>query len=108
MTTPMNLAAADLLDRAAGRVERGWTQHVYAKDQHGSAVDPRFKGAVLWCAVGALACDRASGRVAEYAELSLMRATHQPISVWNDTFGRTQAEVVAAMRETAKRLRGDA
>lgn len=108
MTTPTNLAAADLLDRAAGRVERGWTQHVYAKDQHGLAVDPRFKGAVLWCAVGALACDRASGHVAEYAELSLMRLVSEPVSIWNDAPGRTQAEVAGLMRETAKRLRGDA
>jgi hypothetical protein len=45
---------ADVLRRAAARVERGWCQHKYARDAQGECRSPHDPDAVQWCMYGAL------------------------------------------------------
>ena len=82
----------DLL-KAAKRVERGWCQGAYSKD-----------GGV--CAFGAIILVEprdVAARVAMGQRLAnVLGLTFERIEMWNDTPGRTQAEVVAALRKAAE------
>lgn len=113
MTT---LSVADVLDRAADLIEPegAWTQGAYAKTadgnhfMHGDAA-----GAVCWCAIGAI--DKASasqgrdhpnylwlGAARQLADiLPQACGLNDTITTFNDDPGRTQAEVVAKLREAA-------
>lgn len=113
----MSAATAVVLDRAAALCERGWTQGTAARYDDGSPAECyRDNDAVCWCAIGAIS--RASyetegeARVLYNAsELALIEwsvsavSGYNSITAWNDAPERTQAEVVAALREAARRER---
>jgi hypothetical protein len=97
---------ADILDRAADLIEPegAWTQESYARDENGSGIaDGRHANAVCWCGVGAL--EKAGGDLVGDALAKAIRAVLpkdcESFVVFNDTLGRTQAEVVAKLREAA-------
>jgi hypothetical protein len=105
---------ADVLERAAARVERGWTRGHYARDARGRRASPRGRVAVAWCAEGAIAAEygmpSAEGPAYDaFLALSKLLRSVSPgaksVYDWNDAPGRTQAEVVAALREAARRAR---
>jgi hypothetical protein len=93
----------EIREAAARLLETGWTQGDYAADARGLGVDDHDPRAVRWCLVGALnvACpkgrDYANLRGGAYAELQRELGVGL-LSDWNDEPGRTQSEVVAAMR----------
>ena len=93
------LAAADLIEP-----EGRWVQVSFASDRHGLEVGVKSPYAVCFCALGAIQ------RVAQDtvdegpAYAALKRVVRGPISNWNDADGRTQAEVVAALRAAAASL----
>lgn len=87
-----------------------WAQGYYGFDANGDRADwADPQGAVCLCVVGALR--RAAGGkldIADAAEDVLIRVLppppgphESPAVYWNDTPGRTQAEVVAALRKAA-------
>jgi hypothetical protein len=98
-----NAKTADVLDAAADVLERdGWTRHAYYRD-------------TLWtgpvCAYGALYratsgdAMRPGAYAAEAATALGREIGGSPIS-FNDRPGQTKRSVVAAMRRTARKLRG--
>lgn len=97
-------AAADLLDKPGA-----WTQNEFARDAAGRAVYHTSSLATCWCARGAIAAvnDEEDDHTANNrnwkaaAQLMGFHDVHD-IEQWNDAPGRTQAEVVAALREAAR------
>lgn len=92
-------AVADKLREARGYIEQGWTQHVSAADAEGMEVDKFHPAAACFCLYGAF--DRAFSTApledSEFAWMHLKDAIADPQPIgWNDRFGRTQAEVLAA------------
>jgi hypothetical protein len=103
------LSAADVLARAADLIEPEgrWTQGESARTSTGDGlVDALADEAVCWCAAGAVS--RAAGETGDMYG-NAMRAlsdylklrSYPLITEWNDNLGRTQAEVVAALRSAA-------
>lgn len=102
----------EVLLKAAALVERGWTQHEMARDRVGNKVSPISDTAVCWCALGA-AKRVADGHTHPYSHARDALYAHlfahpdsgdgpDPVTTWNDAPGRTQAEVVAALKAAAE------
>jgi hypothetical protein len=96
MTRPV----ADELRNARALIERGWTQHVFARDARGSGVSLMSSEAVCFCAVGAV--ERVAGGT--FSAMPLIASLERAIGVgdtiavtsFNDAPERTQAEVLTA------------
>lgn len=92
---------------------RGWCQGAYAKTDRGRPIGPNETPATCFCLTGA--CIRVvgdgpgmSGFLAHLREtLELRGWEYHSIPIWNDSPGRTQAEVLALVDETIERLHGD-
>jgi hypothetical protein len=103
------LAVADVLDRAADLLtpEGAWTQGYSARDANGSPVFVDDKSAVCFCMWGAIA--KVTGDLSAQDRRPIRAitkplgwaATPDNLGRFNDTPGRTQAEVVAKLREAA-------
>ena len=85
-----------------GKVVQGWCQGCSARDAAGECVGATDRRAVAWCLDGAfMACGVAHG--VSRADCSLCSSfasvgiEADAISGWNDTKGRTQAEVLALL-----------
>ena len=91
------LDAADLIEP-----EGCWTQGNMAVDADGHLCMPRGRDAVCWCALGAIARSSPSHGVSmDAVGLLRLHLKGSRISEWNDAPGRTQAEVVSALRAAA-------
>jgi hypothetical protein len=88
----------EVLRRARGYVEQGWTQGALARDAHGAIALTGGRNATCWCCHGALdRAERHSDEVRMAAATALRSAIGTPnVSRWNDAPGRTQAEALAA------------
>jgi len=100
MTVPTK--ASEVLAAAANLIEPegAWTRGTFARDEHGEPTTSSAPWAVCWCAAGAIirvSADRVRGKRA----LDYMEGRVGYVDLFNDTSGRTQAEVVAAMREAS-------
>jgi len=97
------LRAADILDKPGA-----WMQLDYARDAIGLSTDPLDPDAVCFCTMGAIM--RAAGAVdpdrGDAYEVigAFSDHVHRDVGFWNDAGNRTQAEVVAALREAAGKL----
>lgn len=98
-------SVADVLDAAADLIEPegAWTQGAYARTAKGFCIGPHEDAATCFCMRGAL---RRVGAVGDWDESSpATRAigfqTARQMTQWNDRPRRTQAEVVAKLREAA-------
>lgn len=95
-------AAADLLEQPGA-----WTQGTLARNETGAKVENESPAACSFCVLGAIykvaPDNRAARRAIDAFEVNIgcLGAT-----VWNDVEGRTQAEVVAALRAAAKQAEG--
>lgn len=79
-----------------------WITGSLAHDEAGDSIMPENERAICWCMRGAI--ERVvGGDLDEDSPLwaAVMRATSGHPESWNDTDGRTQAEVVAALRKAA-------
>lgn len=99
----MSDTIADILERAAARVERGWTQDAFARDTNGLECSVFSEHAIAWCLAGAVDAET-SMRAAVFLE-AIGAAIGMDAVTWNDAPGRTQAEVVTALREAARLAR---
>ena len=101
------MRVSDVLDRAADLIkpEGAWTQGCFARNASGVPTGlTGFRGpAVCWCLLGAT--DKATGddaALSQEADDFLRRYLVVPdLGDWNDNSRRTQAEVVAKLREAA-------
>lgn len=106
---------ADILERAADRLSKpkAWTQKAAARNRDGHLLCARERSATCWCAVGAIRRETDYDYEAENATIFLEKALLppgsgiglRPLARWNDAPERTQAEVVAKLREGALRAR---
>jgi hypothetical protein len=97
------LKAADLIEP-----EGRWTQGASARDERGWKVSHHWYAdeAVCFCATGAIerAC-LGPGRLVDRAiDVLGMSLRVSNIPQWNDAEGRTQVEVVAALRKAAEEV----
>lgn len=107
MTSEMDTAS--VLEKAAELLEEpgAWTQGALGRDVDGDpVVVPQL--AACMCVHGALA--KAAGKSRLYlwptgAVLALQEAVRANVVAWNDAPGRTQAEVVEALRLAAQEWR---
>lgn len=93
----------DVLHRAADLLEEfGWCQGAYAVPNAGDL----FDAPVAFCAVGAIGRAHAElhGGVRTFDALDAVKkyTPETPLQHYNDTLGRTKAEVVARLREAAE------
>jgi hypothetical protein len=95
-----NAGAKEVLVKARAKIEQGWTQGTFARNGNQEYVYPTDSDAVSWCVRGAICVV-----VVEETEDLGFRARRllasanqitEGLAVWNDTPGRTQAEVLAA------------
>lgn len=103
---------ADILDRAADLIEPegAWTQGAFVRDAFGSDVYEAFReeaaDAACFCLYGAIGSvigrDPEGYRDADpLLEAVLGVSSPYEVAKWNDAPERTQAEVVAKLREAA-------
>jgi hypothetical protein len=100
-----DLSAADVLERAADLLSMpgAWTQGESARNRSGEQVPPDSDAAVCWCLDGAY--ERVGGQWGDRGWSALSKVIRSgPIS-WNDSPRRTQAQVVAKLREAASLAR---
>ena len=104
-TEPYN---AELYNKAADLVEKGWTKGTLARDSAGWPTYPSSNHAVSWCLEGALvaavhATDTSWDRESTLIELTKNLELKGYVSQWNDFPGRTKEQVVALLRDAADR-----
>lgn len=105
----IDLMAAELIDRAADRIERdGWAQDP-GRDGDSCCA---FLAIVDECDDRHLGSGETEGVVAFLRqeikeELGFFSTAYVSVVGWNDEPGRTKEEVLAAMRKAAGRARGD-
>ena len=78
-----------------------WTQESFARAADGTEVHPIASSARSWCALGAV--EKAAGDDHELCRAcieAMMQKNNKTIT-WNDSPGRTQAEVVAFLEALA-------
>jgi hypothetical protein len=123
----MSKSVAEILDAAADLIEPegAWTQGAFSRNVDGSAdygeddeTDPIVAAnPVCWCALGAIAqvadCDplafktfsESYSMITAKAKAILRETLGLSAEMWNDAPERTQAEVVAKLREAAAKAR---
>jgi hypothetical protein len=114
-TTPQTVA--DVLDAAADLLtpEGAWTPYAAARGAEAFEVDPTDDEAKCWCIIGAVSAVNGvkcwGPASAQHFLNSLFPDWHDEDSdvvgaaLWNDALGRTQAEVIAKLREAAQLAR---
>jgi hypothetical protein len=103
-----DLSVADVLDRAADLIEPegAWSDGDVARDRSGNATYSMDPGAVCWCALGAIWREAEIAGINRYAsEIPMAELVGGSVAIFNDAPGRTQAEVVAKLREAASLAR---
>lgn len=110
--TQEHLTPADVLNAAADLLEKpgAWTQGAASRDMFGNVGeegDELLPDAVCWCLAGAV--EHVGGNWSRPYTTAIRAALGLPmvgigaqIAEWNDRPGRTQAEVVAKLREAAQ------
>ena len=91
------VAAADLI-----AVPDAWTQESYALDHEGEPVDAKSEFAVCFCALGAIRHAGGYEDDVNPAAQALGNLVGALVCDWNDELGRTQDEVVTALRQAAR------
>ena len=99
----------DVLRHAADLIEKGWCQYEYAVTAEGKTVRVLHPRAAKWCAMGAIENAQDEYTTPPVAAVKLAKAIGEApaetaadtITLWNDAYGRTQAEVVAKLWEAA-------
>lgn len=94
------MTTLEILRRGRERVAKGWCQKAQARDADGFSSNADSPSAAQWCAIGAIVdeADESGARLeaqrALRGALGRSRLTYYAVVEWNDTPGRTQAEVI--------------
>lgn len=115
------LSIADVLERAADLIkpEGKWTTRAFARTAKGRLIGYNEAAATCFCALGAIARTAGGDNPAMHRAAEHLASEFPPsqygledgaayisaISTWNDAPERTQAEVVAKLREAAAKAR---
>ena len=99
------LTIAEVLDRAADLIEPegAWTQGVWARNDAGIPTSIYGRDAICFCMRGALVRTANAPLTSDLPGVqgALGFKTASAMARWNDRENRTQAEVVAKLREAA-------
>lgn len=112
--TPSPADIARVLRAAADRIEPegAWCQGEYAKKDARLKHLPPAEREIAWCGFGAVAVEALRIRddpiLYRDSEIAMSVALGGHFIRWNDAPSRTQAEVVAKLREIAAELEGQA
>jgi hypothetical protein len=94
---------AQILNAAADLIERGWILQPEAVDADGRKVFPTHADAIAWSVTGAITRAAPDPDSVFRAVAALSRSLRiDGIEEWQTRLGRTQAEVVAALRAAAE------
>jgi hypothetical protein len=112
VSTNAEALAKRMLSDACELVLSGWCQGRSAQDEMGRAIEPSSAFARSWSAAGALervwrralVRDDVSLEAFERANLALAAVVKDAPQRWNDTPGRTRAQVVEALIEAPRFL----
>lgn len=111
----MSGTTAEVLRKAADRLEKpgAWFRHGYGNRVESSlAVPPvgELEASTCWCALGAITLeygddfpDAGHPECSSAGQMLVAEIGGRSVAQWNDAPGRTQAEVVAALRAAAER-----
>ena len=114
------LELADIYDRTADLLDGNkWTQYANARDKEGRKINYNSPDADKYCLTGAMAKVDRHGLyinlmpMMRYLDIdivdvpagSILSSRLDLLTAWNDMPDRTEAEVIAALRETAETLR---
>jgi len=100
--TATSTKASEVLAAAANLIEPpgAWTRCAYARGAHGEPATASAQHATCWCAVGAI--KRIVPKKGEWLQaVNYLDKIVGTIVLFNDALDRTQAEVVAALREAS-------
>lgn len=109
MTSP---TTAEVLEAAADRIAKpgAWTQGTFARDTSGDRCAFNDPNASCFCAAGAIYRSASSFFIADPLIDRLgawaRKRGFRHLAAWNDAPGRTQAEVVEALRSAALQAAG--
>lgn len=104
----VNKEVVQALEMARCCVEFGWTKGKFALGSHGAPVPERSRGAVCWCARGALA-RVADGDALVGASFMLMEETGDSVLMaWNDHPERLKVHVLDAFTRAIWRAKREA
>ncbi|ORE90682.1 hypothetical protein ATO13_22221 [Stappia sp. 22II-S9-Z10] len=94
----MSAAVAEVLRKARGYVERGWTQRSFARGPDGAVVSPVDASATCWCSIGAIMAASNYDMTVYVPASDALRAAIAGSNLprWNDDLRRTLADVLAA------------
>lgn len=92
------MTTLEVLEAARKKIKQGWCQGSGAKSAFGSVVSFNSVHASRWCAAAAIdiSCDYTPGAFTRAREIMVSMLGVDNLAAWNDTPGRTQAEVLAA------------
>ena len=90
------MTTLEVLKAARAKIEKGWTQGAMARDKNGVALSCSDQDAACWCVMGATMAVTHDIPTTNAAIGFLRLAVGDFAPRWNDTPGRTQAEVLAA------------
>lgn len=95
------------LERARRLLARpkGWTQGSYARDGDGAAVDSQCSQATSFCASGAIYATQDDLAGSIQTRTVIYRVIADDIEAWNDTDGRSQADIVNAFDQAIDSIR---
>ena len=100
---------AELYNKAADMVEKGWAKRALAREEWGYATYPNADEATSWCLQGALLFaiheigSRKIGAPIFDRLVKNLGLGKEPLGHWNDHLDRTKEEVVTLLREAAAR-----
>ena len=83
--------------RIRERIERGWTQDAFARNEYGEQVPSRAPEAVSWCLTGACNYDTAGDNWDCVAPFLRTATGWNSMVLWNDHPDRTKQEVLDAL-----------
>lgn len=104
------MTTVDVLRKARGYIERGWTQGATARDGAGYSVMPCDADAVSWCASGALSIASGDGGTDYSAAAALSYACDDKhgmtVTQFNDHRAKNKDDVLALFDIAIKREGG--
>jgi hypothetical protein len=99
------MTVGDVLNAAADLIEKpgAWTQGCFARDPKGKQTGWRMDNAACFCVSGAISRESGGSWEAWYRFDGYTRQRgFRHMAEFNDAPGRTQSEVVAALRQAAQ------
>jgi hypothetical protein len=113
VTSLLEIHTSLVLERAAEYVERGWTQHAFARTADGGEVGSGHPDAVAWCAGAAIGRAATDLGLPHEEVMAAVRALRDhldlPFDTWETPEGRVEEAfgAVARWNDTARALRAD-